>query len=249
MMGGIIGDIIGSIYEDGDMKSKDFPLLNPKCSYTDDTILSVATADWILSGGRCEDFYFSYVAQCPSCGYGTGFMKWYFTRKYHGKYIPYNSFGNGSAMRVGPVGWAYNSIEEVLKVSKKTALCTHNHNEGIKGAQAIASCIYLARNKRSKEDIKNNVENTFGYNMNITMRTIVDNYTWNATCQQTVPQAVVSFLESNNFVDAIRNAISLGGDSDTLACMAGAISVAYWGIMMSQSIRWMILSFCITITI
>jgi ADP-ribosylglycohydrolase len=133
-------------------------------------------------------------------------------------------------MRVGPIGWAFNSIEEVLKVSKDSALCTHNHKEGIKGAQAIASCIFLARKRASKEEIKCFIENSFGYNINISMREMARGYTWNATCQQTVPQAIVSFLESKNFEDCIRNAVSLGGDSDTIACMAGSISEAFWGI-------------------
>ncbi len=230
MLGGIIGDIVGSIYEDGNMRSKDFPLWSPKCGFTDDTVLTVATADWILSGGSCEDFYYSYTAKYPTCGYGTGFMKWYFNRKYHGKYIPYNSYGNGSAMRVGPIGWAYNSLEEVLRVSRESALCTHNHKEGIKGAQAIASCIFLARNKESKENIKPFIEKIFGYNLSLSMRNMSKNSMWNATCQETVPQAILCFLEGKDFEDSIRNAVSLGGDSDTIACMTGAISETFYGI-------------------
>lgn len=232
MIGGIIGDIVGSVYEDGNMKSKDFTLWSPKCEFTDDTVLSVATADWILNGGRCEDFYYSYTSKYPTCGYGTGYMKWYFNRKYHGKYIPYNSYGNGSAMRVGPIGWAYYSIEEVLKVSRDSAICTHNHKEGIKGAQAIACCVFLARNKESKEDIKTFIEKSFGYNVSLSMQNISKDYQWNATCQETVPQAILCFLEGKNFEDSIRNAVSLGGDSDTIACMTGAISEAFYGIPM-----------------
>lgn len=230
MIGGIIGDIVGSIYEDGNIKTKDFPLWNDRCHFTDDTVLTVATADWIINGGVCENYYYSYVNRFPNCGYGTGFMKWYFNRKYHGKFIPYNSYGNGSAMRVSPIGWAYDNMENVMKVSMDSASCTHNHEEGIKGAQAIASCIFLARNKESKEVIKKYVEDSFGYDLNTSIRKIIENYTWNATCQHTVPQAILSFLESDNFEDSIRNAISLGGDSDTIACMTGAISEAYWGV-------------------
>lgn len=143
MLGGIIGDIIGSIYEDGDMRSKDFPLWSENCHFTDDTVLTIATADWILNGGNIEDYYYSYFSEYPTCGYGTGFIKWTIIRKFHNKFIPYNSFGNGSAMRVGPVGWAFDNIEDVLEYSKTSAMCTHNHEEAIKGAQAIASCVFL----------------------------------------------------------------------------------------------------------
>lgn len=230
MIGGIIGDIVGSIYEDGTMKSKHFPLWDDRCHFTDDTVLTVATADWLLNGGKCEDYYYSYAMEYPTCGYGTGFMRWCFNRKFRSVYHPYNSYGNGSAMRVGPIGWAYNSMEEVLKVSNDTALCTHSHEEGIKGAQTIASCIFLAKNKESKEYIKAFVKRTFGYNIDVSLKEISKSYTWNATCQHTVPEAIISFLESNDFEDGIRNAISLGGDSDTIACMTGAISEAYWGI-------------------
>ena len=230
MIGGIIGDIIGSIYEDGNMKSKDFPLWNDNCHFTDDTVLTIATADWLLNGGRCEDYYYSYAAQFPSCGYGTGFIKWYFTRKYHNKYVPYNSYGNGSAMRVGPIGWVFDSIEEVLRVSQVSAICTHNHKEGIRGAQAIASCVFLARKGKTKEEIRHFTENTFNYNVSTSLKEIKKIYKWDVTCQQTVPHAIISFLESKDFEDCIRNAVSLGGDSDTIACMAGAIAEAFYGI-------------------
>ena len=242
MLGGIIGDIIGSIYEDGNIKSKAFPLWSDKCHFTDDTVLTIATADWLLNGGRCEDYYYSYTGQFPSCGYGTNFLKWYFNRKFHKEYKPYNSYGNGSAMRVGPVGWAFDSLELVMQYSKISAQCTHNHEEGIKGAQTIAACVFLARMRKTKEDIKRFVEDTFNYDVSISLEKITQDHIWNATCQQTVPQAIISFLESVNFEDSIRNAVSVGGDSDTIACMTGSISEAFYGVpieLRKQSLKYL----------
>ncbi len=230
MIGGIIGDIIGSIYEDGLIKSKTFPLWDANCHFTDDTVLTVATADWLINGGKCEDYYYSYALNYPACGYGTGFLKWVFMRKYRNKYLPYNSFGNGSAMRVGPVGWYCENIEDVMRISKESATCTHNHEEGIRGAQAIACCVFLAKKKIAKKEMKRIIENRFNYNISLSLHEASKDYIWNATCQNTVPQAIISFLESVDFEDSIRNAISLGGDSDTIACMTGAISEAYYGI-------------------
>lgn len=230
MFGGIIGDIVGSVYEDGNMNCKKFPLWSAGCRYTDDTVLTVATADCILNNGSYEDYYYKYATEYPTCGYGSGFMKRVFIKKFHNKYIPYNSYGNGSAMRVSPIGWAYDHLEDVLQKSKESSECTHNHIEGIKGAQAIACCVFLARKYKTKDYIRCFIEDTFHYNLSISLEELTRGYLWNATCQQTVPQAIISFLQSKNFEDCIRNAISLGGDSDTIACMAGAVAEAFYGI-------------------
>ncbi len=212
------------------MKSKDFPLWGEGCHFTDDTVLTVATADCILKGGRFEDYYYSYTSQFPSCGYGTNFMKWYFTRKFRNQFVPYQSFGNGSAMRVGPVGWGYERMTDVLDKSRDSAICTHNHEEGVRGAQAIATCVFLARKNESKGHIKRFVEEKFSYNLDCSLEDGQKNHKWNATSMQTVPQAITAFLESDNYEDCVRNAIAIGGDSDTLACMAGSIAEAYYGV-------------------
>lgn len=234
MLGGIIGDIVGSIYEFHNIKTKEFPLFSERSGYTDDSILSIATAQWILEGGSKSDsgsYYFRYAFNYPhpKGGYGSGFVRWV-QRAEDGDFSPYNSCGNGSAMRVGPVGWAFNTREEVLAASQYSAESTHNHPEGIKGAQATALCILMARQGASKDDIRKNIEAEFGYDLDFTCDGIRDNYGWGATCQTTVPQAIVAFLDGVDFEDSIRNAISIGGDSDTLACITGSIAEAYYGI-------------------
>lgn len=239
MLGGIIGDIVGSIYEFHKIKTKDFPLFGEGCDYTDDSILSIATAKWILEGGSQSDsggYYFRYGFnfQHPKGGYGGGFHKW-LRRAEDGDFSPYNSCGNGSAMRVGPVGWAFDTEKEVLLKAKCSAECTHNHPEGIKGAQATALCILLARQGATKEHIRRTIEEKFGYDLNFTCDGIRDTYEWGGLCQNTVPQAIVAFLDSTDFEDSIRNAVSLGGDSDTLACITGSIAEAFYGI--PQAIR------------
>lgn len=163
MIGSIIGDIVGSIYEFGNIKTKDFELLSDKCCYTDDSILTIATADWILNGGKVAKYYSRYGSEnpWPMGGYGENFKIWIVRSNRQGDYRPYNSCGNGSAMRVGPVGWAFNTKEEVLAKAKESAECTHNHPEGIKGAQATALCILMARQGVSKEEIRNEIEGTF----------------------------------------------------------------------------------------
>jgi ADP-ribosylglycohydrolase len=161
----------------------------------------------------------------PDCGYGSMFRKWAMGRIKR----PYNSWGNGSAMRVSPVGWAYNDIDTVLQKAKESAEITHNHPEGIKGAQATALSIYLARMKKTKEEIKNEIERRFSYNLNFDLESLRKYYKFNESCQQTVPQAIYTLLISENFEDSIRKAIYIGGDSDTLACINGSIAEAYYG--------------------
>ncbi len=224
MLGAIIGDIIGSVHEGIGTKTKDFPLFVPRSIFTDDTVLTVAVADWILTRGDLTDNLHAYYASYPSRGYGGMFDEWASEKKRD----PYNSFGNGSAMRVSPVGFAFDTIDDVLFWAERSSSATHNHPEGIRGAQATAAAIYYARQDQDKKQIKQYLESQFGYDLNITVDKIRPTYSFDETCQGTVPQALIAFLESKNYEDAIRNAISLGGDADTLACITGGIAEAYY---------------------
>ena len=232
MLGGIIGDIVGSVYEYDNIRTKDFELFSGKGSYTDDTILTIATADWILNGGDIAQYYGRYGAENPRPmgGYGCSFQIWVFKAHFKNDYRPYNSCGNGSAMRVGPVGWAFDTKEETLAKAKESAACTHNHPEGIKGAQAVALCIFMARNGYRKDDIRREIEHEFGYNLQFTCHEIRDTYQRSSRCQDSVPQSIVAFLDGSDFEDCVRNAISIGGDSDTIGCITGSIAEAYYGI-------------------
>ncbi len=224
MLGAICGDIIGSVYEHENLKSKDFPLFQKECHFTDDTVLTCAVADAILHdrpfSENIKKFYHFY----PKAGYGFMFSRWAMSSETRG----YGSFGNGSAMRVSPVGWAYDSLDDVVEKAEETAAVTHDHPEGIKGAKAIAGAVYLARKDGRKDDI-HAFASDLGYDLEFTLDSIREDYQFYATCQQSVPQAIVAFLESTDFEDAIRNAISIGGDSDTIACMTGSIAEAYYG--------------------
>lgn len=230
MIGAIAGDIIGSVYEFNNIKTKEFPLFSPQSHFTDDTVLSVAVAEVILTYGTyTEDTNYiqafkQSIYDYPYAGYGARFCRWAFSNSVE----PYNSWGNGSAMRVSPVGFAFNDIETVLKEAERTAAVTHNHPEGIKGAKATASAIFWGRNGTSKNTIKAYIEENFGYNLSQTLDEIRPNYEFNESCQDTVPQAIIAFLESNDFEDAIRNAVSLGGDTDTLTCITGGIAQAFY---------------------
>ncbi|AFH49644.1 ADP-ribosylglycohydrolase [Ignavibacterium album JCM 16511] len=227
MLGAIAGDIIGSIYEFDDYKPDyDFPLFSIDSHFTDDTILTVALADSILNHENYRIKLYEYYHRYPYSGYGGFFRKWANVRNAP----PYNSYGNGSAMRVSPVAWAYNDLETVLVKAKESAEVTHNHPEGIKGAQATASAIFLARSGSSKSEIKDFIEKTFGYFLDYDLEILRSNYTFNETCQNTVPQAIYTFLISENFEDSIRKAIYIGGDSDTLACINGSIAEAFYEI-------------------
>jgi ADP-ribosylglycohydrolase len=224
MIGAIAGDIIGSVYEHNPIKTKDFPLFQAQCHFTDDTVLTVAIADAILSGGTYVDSIRRIGCHYPGAGYGGSFIYWLYSDDYR----PYNSWGNGSAMRVSPVGFAFSTEDTVLLQAHMSAEITHNHPEGIKGAQATALAVFLARNGYSKNDIKRRVENEFGYNLNRTTDEIRPSYSFDVSCQGTVPEAIVAFLDSDSYEDAVRNAVSLGGDSDTLACITGGIAEAYY---------------------
>jgi ADP-ribosylglycohydrolase len=225
MIGAIAGDIIGSVYEHDPIKSKDFPLFHPRCEFTDDTVLTVAVADAITSGAPYLQAIRRFGQRYPDAGYGGTFARWLHSPAPQ----PYGSWGNGAAMRVCPVGFAFATEEDVLEHARKTAAITHDHPEGIKGAQATALAVLLARTGHDKPAIRRRIAASFGYDLNRTLETIRPHYSFDASCQGTVPEALIAFLESDSYEDAVRNAISLGGDSDTLACIAGGIAEAFYG--------------------
>jgi ADP-ribosylglycohydrolase len=224
MIGAIAGDIIGSVYEFHNYKRSDFPLFDPFCRFTDDTVLTVAVADCLLHQGDYVAKFKEYYRLYPGRGYGGMFSRWAASDNTK----PYYSLGNGSAMRVSPVGFAFDSLEAVMEEAWKSAGVTHNHEEGIAGAQAVAGAIYLARTGNPKEAIKKFVEKTFGYDLDVRLREIRRYYRFDETCRGSVPQAIRAFLESRSVVDAIRKAVSIGGDSDTIACIAGGMAHAYY---------------------
>ena len=227
MIGAIAGDIVGSIYEFDNHRSKEFELFKSTSTFTDDTVLTVAVADAILEDDSYGNKIWDYANRYPDESYGGRFIKWMNSPNPE----PYNSWGNGSAMRVSPIGFAFNSISKVLIEAEKSAKISHNHPEGIKGAQATALAIYLARQGTDKQTIKNEISKRFGYNLDRTVVEIRPFYIFNESCQETVPEAIISFLESNSFEDAIRTAVSLGGDTDTLTCITGGIAAAFYGIV------------------
>ncbi len=224
MLGAIAGDIAGSIYENLRTKRKDVKLFGRLTTFTDDTVLTVAVADAILTDRDYARAIKSYARRHPLRGYGAGFLAWMVKPGYE----PYNSFGNGSAMRVSPVGFAFDSEAEVLQEARRSAECTHNHPEGIKGAQATALAVYLARIGVDKESLRRRIQEEFRYDLSRTVDEIRPGYSFDVTCQGSVPEAIIAFLDSSSFEDALRNAISLGGDSDTQACIAGGIAEAYY---------------------
>jgi ADP-ribosylglycohydrolase len=224
IIGAVAGDIIGSVYEFNNVKSTRFKLFTPDSDFTDDTVLTMAVADCILSKKEFTNTIQEYGCKYKGRGYGGHFQSW--LKSENPK--PYGSYGNGSAMRVSPVGFAYDSLEKVLEVAKLTAEVTHNHPEGIKGAQAVAASIFLARTGVSKENIKCYITSAFNYNLDFTIDEIRPTYKFDVSCQGSVPQAIVAFLESKNYENAIRLAISIGGDSDTIACITGGIALAYY---------------------
>ena len=237
MYGAILGDIIGSPFEfDRGDKTKDFKLFSRRSHFTDDSVMTLAVCEALLKVGQdatvkeIEDAVISSMQswgrRYPHAGYGGYFRRW--LTACHPE--PYNSFGNGSAMRVSAVGWLYDSLENTRTVAKATANVTHNHPEGIKGAEATASAIFMARNGSSKEEIKKYIENEFHYDLNRTLDEIRPSYHMDETCQKTVPEAIIAFFEATDFEDAIRNAVSLGGDTDTVGAITGSIAEAYYGI-------------------
>lgn len=263
MLGAIIGDTAGSVYEFNNIKTTDFPFFSPDSNYTDDSVMTIAVAEWLVQDpdhklDTLEDCMVRMAKEypCPMGGYGSSFFDWLFHPEYLIDYDdkristfitleealkklnaskteapkrkPYNSWGNGSAMRASAVGWMFDTLEETERVAKISAEITHNHPEGIKGAQATAAAIFLARTGKSKEEIRDYISTTYGYNLARTCDDIRPVYHWESSCQGTVPEAIVTFLDSTDFESAIRLAISLGGDSDTLACITGGIAEAFY---------------------
>ena len=224
MLGAICGDVIGSVYEGINVKHTEFPLFRDDCRYTDDTTLTIAVADAIMNGKDYADTIREYGRAHPLAGYGSSFIAWLDDDNAG----PYDSWGNGSAMRVSSVGWLFDTLNEVMEQAKLSAEVTHNHPEGIKGAQAIAASIYMARTGSSKEVIKQMIENEFKYDLDRTIDEIRPTYEFDVSCKGSVPESIIAFLESDNYEDCIRKAISIGGDSDTIAAMAGSIAEAYY---------------------
>lgn len=245
MLGAIIGDIVGSVYEGKayqlskplkqitklfirtdfeKLVNSSFPLFQKKSTYTDDTVLTIAIADAILNQKDYAKTVKEYGLKYPKVGYGGSFIKWLNSDSL----APYNSFGNGAAMRVSAVAWAFDTLDKVLEEAEKTASITHNHLEGIKGAKSVASAIFMARQGASKESIKNYIVQTFKYDLSRTIEEIRPTYTFDVTCQGSVPEAIIAFLDSTNFETSIRLAVSLGGDTDTQAAIAGSIAEAFY---------------------
>lgn len=236
MIGAILGDVVGSIYEFDNIKTKEFELFDKECFFTDDSVMTIAIAEALMQADEIkeenlEDFKENLITvmheigvKYPDCGYGGHFLVWMLRNKRE----PYNSFGNGSAMRVSSVGWYAKSLEEAELIAKATAEVTHNHPEGIKGAVATSGAVFLARTGATMDELKEYISKY--YTIDFTIDEIRPVYKFNETCQETVPQAMQAFFESTSFEDAIRNAISIGGDSDTLAAITGAVAEAYYGI-------------------
>lgn len=225
MLGAIAGDIIGSVHEGSGTKHRDFELFAPGSRFTDDTVLTVAVAQVLLEGGDFVDAFHDYFHRYPHAGFGAGFMRWAASRER----MPYYSWGNGSAMRVAPVGFAAESLEAALELARRSAEVTHDHPEGIRGAQAVAAVIWLARQGADKPALRAEVEGRFGYDLSSTLDEIRPGHGFDVSCQGSVPPAIIAFLESESVEGAIRNAISLGGDADTQACMAGGMAEAFHG--------------------
>jgi len=224
MLGAITGDIIGSRLEFLGLKRYDFELFTPECEFTDDSVLTFAVAEALLDNLPIAKNIKNWATRYPGRCYGGMFAKWIHSEND----VPYNSFGNGSAMRVSSVGWLYKTIKETLEMAKKTAEVTHNHPEGIKGAQATTAAIFLARNNKTKSEIKEYISQTFDINLNRDYKTVQANCQFDETCQISVPEAIIAFLESTDFEDAIRKSVAMGGDVDTQACITGSIAEAFY---------------------
>ena len=249
MLGALIGDTVGSIYEFCNIKTTDFPLFSSSCSFTDDSVMTIAVADWLLhdpvrSQQGLEECLVKWGHKYPDESYGGAFYRWLFMPEFQSAFRdkdtetvdnipsgvrhPYNSWGNGSAMRASACGWLAQSLEDALDLGRRSAMITHNHPEGIKGAQAVATAIYLARTGSTKAEIYQYIEHTFGYDLSRDCDDIRPTYDFDVSCQGTLPAALAAFFDSHDFESAIRLAVSLGGDSDTIACITGAIAEAFY---------------------
>ena len=234
MLGAVVGDILGSMYEWNNVKTTEFDLFPKGSSFTDDTIMTLAVALWLIednthSVDKLVNCMLRLGKRYPSAGYGARFSKWLFSQEQQ----PYNSWGNGSAMRVSPVGLFADTLDEALQLAELTASVTHNHPEGIKGAQAVAACVFLCTKGKSKEFVKEYVTEHFGYDLNRSIDEIRPNYTYDVSCQGSVPIAIRAFLEGDTFARVLRLAVSVGGDSDTIACIAGSIAACVYRIPMA----------------
>lgn len=236
MLGAIAGDVIGSVYESRPIKTTDFPIFDRKSTFTDDTVMTVAVAHAILHGPDYATSLRLFGRRYPQAGYGGTFYHWIFSSSMG----PYDSWGNGSAMRVSPVAWAFEDLEVVLAEAEKSAAVTHNHPEGIKGAQATALGIFLARQGESKATIGREIGERFAYDLDRSLDAIRPQYSWDVSCQGSVPESILAFLESRDFEDAVRKAVSLGGDADTMAAIAGSLAEAFYG-EVPEKIRWGVL--------
>ena len=225
MLGAIAGDTIGSPYEFAPIKSVDFPLFCMHSTFTDDTVLTIAIADVLLHDLDIIDTLKEYSRKYPDAGYGGSYQRWISSDCRE----PYNSWGNGSSMRTSPIGFFYNKVSDVLKAARMCAQVTHNHPEGVRGAQATSLCIFLARHGVSKSDIQKEISKWFNYDLSKTINEIRPKYYFDVSCQGSVPQSIIAFLESDDYEDAVRKAVSLGGDADTMACITGGIAEAFYG--------------------
>ena len=230
IIGAIAGDIIGSVFENNRIKTKDFDLFTRKSHFTDDTVMTLAISKWLCADKDSKDVlirnlkYFGNLY--PNAGYGGRFMKWLAQDSPQ----PYGSWGNGSAMRVSPCAWVADSLEEAQDLARTSAIVTHDHPEGVKGALATSDAIYLARVGASKDEIRDHIEVRYDYDLSFTVDDIRPEYSFEISCQKSVPESIVCFLDAKDFEDTIRNAVSLGGDADTMAAIAGSIASAYWDV-------------------
>jgi ADP-ribosylglycohydrolase len=234
MLGAIVGDIIGSVHEYAGTKTTEFDLRHPGCHFSDDTVLTVAVAECLLDRRSYVDTFHAYFKRYPGAGYGVRFSRWAAARSRE----PYQSWGNGSAMRVSPVAYAFDALEDVLAEAKRSAEVTHDHPEGIRGAQAVAAAVYMARRGDTKETIRARLEERFGYDLQRRLDDIRPGYSFQESCPGTVPEAVIAFLEGDSYEDAVRKAISLGGDADTLACITGGIAAAHFRGVPAEIAEW-----------
>ncbi len=225
MLGAITGDIVGSIYEHRNIKTKNFPLFGARCSFTDDTVCTVAVADCLMAGGDFADYLRRYVRAHPNRGYGAMFGQWAMTGG-----GPYNSWGNGSAMRVSPVAHAARDEDDLLDLARRSSAVTHDHPDAVAGAQAVALAMWLARAGADAAVIRREIASRFGYDLSPTVDDIRPHYRFDVSAAGTVPQAITCALEATDYEDALRNAISIGGDSDTVACITGGIAEVLFGL-------------------
>ena len=226
MLGAIIGDIVGSIYEADPIKTKDFPLFHPAATFTDDTVCTLAVADCLVSGGDFARYLRGYVRSYPDRGYGQMFLEWAFADGAPA----YGSWGNGAAMRVAPIAYAANTLDAAIDLARQSASVSHDHPEAIKGAQAVVAGVFMALSGESAPTIRHRISDKFEYDLSPSVDAIRPTYSFDVSCQGTVPQAIICALDAEDFEDALRNAISLGGDADTLACIAGSLAEVLYGI-------------------